>query len=155
MTNELVREVKKVVIYVTREIEGELQVLVFDHLKYPEVSPQVPSGTVESGEDILVAAKRELFEESGLKLEQEFHYLGSYEYFKSQVNQLQLRNHFLVFSKDLANEWTHAVTGSGVDQNLEFKYYWLPLLLAQATLQVGLGDGLAYFAEKINNYRNQ
>lgn len=84
-------------------------------MKYPEVSPQVPSGTVEKNEDILFCAKRELFEASGLNLRREFQFLGVYEYYKNHANQLQERNHFLVFENTLGDGCTHIVTGAGVD----------------------------------------
>ena len=44
------------------------QLLVFDHADHPEAGVQVPAGGVEAGEVPAQAAVRELFEESGLTL---------------------------------------------------------------------------------------
>lgn len=43
----------------------------------------MPSESVEEGENVLEAAKRELFEESGLVTSSEFKFLGSYQFYKS------------------------------------------------------------------------
>lgn len=144
-----VKRVKKAVIYVLRKQKSVLEVLVFDHIEFPDVNPQVPSGTVEQDELPVAAAKRELFEESGLKPAHEFNFLGSYDYFKSHLNQMQERHHFAVSGKGLLNEWTHSVSGSGNDKDLKFKFYWLPVETAKESLQTGLGEGLKLFVTKV------
>jgi len=39
-----------VVVYVTRVVDGLVQVLVFDHRDVPEAGTQVPAGGVHAGE---------------------------------------------------------------------------------------------------------
>ena len=143
------RNVRKAVVYAIRK-KGTLEVLVFDQIKYPEVNPQVPSGTIEAGEDIFSGAQRELHEESGIELaNNSLSLLGSYTLYKDHLKQFQERFVFFVNGQTLPESWIHKVTGSGVDQDLEFEYYWMPVEKAKTDLQVGLGDGLKFFSEKI------
>jgi 8-oxo-dGTP pyrophosphatase MutT (NUDIX family) len=144
-----IKTVKKVLVYALRKRE-ELEVLVFDHVKYPEVSPQLPAGTVEKDEDILEAAKRELFEESGVQVIGELKFLGNYTFYKELSNQYHDR-HIFVFNGDGISEgWVHTVTGKGEDEHLQFNYYWLPVFIAQDKLQANLGDGFKLFGNKIS-----
>lgn len=128
-----------------------MEVLVFDHVKYMEVSPQLPSGTVEPDEDIKAAALRELEEESGLSPKTDLHFIDRYIFFKTYNQQYQERNIFVLSDPSIPETWTHIVTGQGQDQNLEFRYYWLPLEIAKAKLQANLADGFTMFSEKINS----
>lgn len=140
--------ISKVVIYVVRETSGFPEVLVFDHVKYPEVSPQVPAGTVEPGENLTVAARRELSEEAGVSRLKEFKFLGSYVFYKDSSQQFQERNFFVVRDNSLADGWIHSVTGSGVDKDLEFRYYWLPFDTAIVDLKADYGAGIALYLTK-------
>lgn len=146
--NSQPRTVQKVLIYALRR-RDELEVLVFDHAQYPKVSSQVPAGTVEHGEDTLIAAKREFFEESGVAITRGLKFIGNYTFFKESANQYHDRHIFIFDGVDLPENWTHTVTGQGEDEHLEFKYYWLPVSIAQDKLQAHLGDGFNMFAEKI------
>lgn len=56
---------QKVAILVTRPGPSGQEVLVFEHVEVA-AGVQVPAGTVEPGEDVRVAALRELAEESGI-----------------------------------------------------------------------------------------
>lgn len=143
------KPVQKVVIYALRRRNDILEVLVFDHVKFMEVSPQLPSGTVETDEDIKISAKRELLEESGILPKEDISYLGSYVFYKHFNDQFQERYIFALCDDSIPEKWTHAVTGEGDDQNLEFRYYWLPVSVAKDKLQANLGDGLLFFAEDI------
>jgi len=145
----VLRNVRKAVVYAVRNSKG-LEVLVFDQIKYPEASPQVPSGTIEINEDIFAGARRELHEESGIELSSDsLSLLGSYTMYKDHLKQFQERFVFLFDGRNLPDRWIHKVTGTGVDQNLEFEYYWMLVSEAKSRLQVNLGDGLEFFSEKI------
>ena len=54
-------------------------VLVFDHADVPDAGVQVPAGGVEAGETPAEAARRELWEESGLTLSTP-HFLAAYRW---------------------------------------------------------------------------
>jgi 8-oxo-dGTP pyrophosphatase MutT (NUDIX family) len=54
--------------YITREVESDLELLVFRHVHFPEAGVQVPGGTVDPDEEPEAAVWREVMEESGLFL---------------------------------------------------------------------------------------
>ena len=68
--------VQKVTAFITRERNGVKELLVFKH---PTAGIQIPAGTVEKGEDIETAVKREVYEETGLQLVEIEVYLGCFE----------------------------------------------------------------------------
>lgn len=55
---------RKVIAYITRGRGGETRLLVFEHVDNPDAGVQVPKGTVEPGETLENAARREVREES-------------------------------------------------------------------------------------------
>jgi 8-oxo-dGTP pyrophosphatase MutT (NUDIX family) len=57
------KKIQKVYAYITSP-EGQL--LVFEHVDFPEAGVQVPGGTVEVGESVDAAVIREAEEETGL-----------------------------------------------------------------------------------------
>jgi 8-oxo-dGTP pyrophosphatase MutT (NUDIX family) len=67
------RSVEKVTAFVTREWEGERQLLLFEH---PNAGVQIPAGTVEEGESPEQAVLREAAEETGLEGFSVLRYLG-------------------------------------------------------------------------------
>ena len=68
--------VQKITAFIVRERGGVKEVLVFKHLT---AGVQIPAGTVEKGEDLETAVKREAYEETGLKLVEIEEYLGCIE----------------------------------------------------------------------------
>ena len=68
--------IQKVTAFIVRERCGVKELLVFKH---PTAGIQIPAGTVESGEDIETAVKRETYEETGLQLVEIENYLGCFE----------------------------------------------------------------------------
>ena len=68
--------VQKVTAFIVRERDSVKELLVFKH---PTAGIQIPAGTVEAGEDIEIAVKREAYEETGLKLVEIEEYLGCIE----------------------------------------------------------------------------
>jgi len=67
------RIIEKVTAFVTREWEGERQLLLFEH---PNAGVQIPAGTVEAGESPEQAVLREAAEETGLTGFSTLRYLG-------------------------------------------------------------------------------
>ena len=57
--------VDKVAAFVTRKRNGVKELLLFRH---PRAGVQIPAGTVEDGESLKTALKREVYEETGLRL---------------------------------------------------------------------------------------
>ncbi|HET6312761.1 MAG TPA: NUDIX domain-containing protein, partial [Chloroflexia bacterium] len=55
---------RKAIAYITREVEGRKQLLVFTHRDNPEAGVQVPAGTAHEGEDIEATLFREVEEET-------------------------------------------------------------------------------------------
>ena len=68
--------IEKVTAFVTREWEGERQLLLFQH---PNAGVQIPAGTVEKGESPEQAVLREAAEETGLTGFSILRYLGCAE----------------------------------------------------------------------------
>ena len=68
--------VQKVTAFIVRERNGVKELLVFKH---PTAGIQIPAGTVEKGEDIETAIKREVYEETGLQSIEIENYLGCFE----------------------------------------------------------------------------
>ena len=68
--------VQKVTAFIVRERNGVKELLVFKH---PTAGVQIPAGTVEKGEDIETAVRRETYEETGLQFVEIENYLGCFE----------------------------------------------------------------------------
>ena len=68
--------IQKVTAFIVRERNGVKELLVFKH---PTAGVQIPAGTVEKGEDIETAVKRETYEETGLQSVKIESYLGCFE----------------------------------------------------------------------------
>ena len=68
--------VQKVTAFIIRERNGIKELLVFKH---PTAGIQIPAGTVEADENIETAAKRETYEETGLRFVEVESYLGCFE----------------------------------------------------------------------------
>ena len=68
--------VQKVTAFILRERNGIKELLVFKH---PTAGIQIPAGTVEEGEAIETAVKRETYEETGLQFVEIKNYLGCFE----------------------------------------------------------------------------
>jgi GrpB-like predicted nucleotidyltransferase (UPF0157 family)/8-oxo-dGTP pyrophosphatase MutT (NUDIX family) len=142
------KPVRKAVIYALKNTAAP-QVLVFDHVQYPEVSPQVPAGTIDPNETPAKGAHREFLEETGFQLKDPLTFLGSYVFHKAQSDQFHERFCFAIRGDTLPESWTHEVTGSGEDQRMAFRYYWLPIAEATDRLQAHLGNGLVFFNETL------
>jgi putative (di)nucleoside polyphosphate hydrolase len=104
---------------------------------------KVPAGTVETGEEIAQALLREVREESGLIFNKFGTYLGRFEWFREDRNELHFRNVFQLPALDFVEEeWLHTVTGRGDDNCLKFRYYWLSIQQAKLVLAAEQGTYL-------------
>ena len=134
------RRVLKVLAYVTRMNAGTREVLVFEHCDFPEAGIQVPAGTVETGEELESAAKREVLEESGLRISCDGKLIGTFEFERVDRDEIHLRNvfHFELVA-GMPDSWIHTVSGKGEDKDLRFKFYWLPVAVALEDLAAHQG----------------
>ena len=118
----------KVIAYITRERGGETQLLVFEHVDFPDAGVQVPKGTVEPGETLESAARREVREESGLTELDGLEFIGQIT--QTAFGAAEEWNFFALRADgNIADceTWTHRVRGRGEDEGMRFRYYWVPL----------------------------
>ena len=124
-----VRFRRKVVVYAT----WNQHLLVFSEPDFPELGLQVPGGTVETGEDIEMAARREFTEETGLAAPPVFDRLGEALYsfesenFETGATRFEhLRTYFhttLDHAPATPWEWTEATPdGSGPPIRMAFSF---------------------------------
>lgn len=140
----MAKQVEKVVAYVIRNQGSFREILVFEHLDHPDAGIQVPAGTVQENEAVEAALLREVKEEAGLEFTKPNKYLGKFEYFRKDRNELHLRNVFIIEPQEkLANEWIHIVESSDEDKSLRFKFYWLEFENAAKVLAVDQGKYLS------------
>lgn len=113
---------QKVWTYVLREHAQDIELLVFDHIDV-DAGVQIPAGTVESNEDIKVAGKRELMEEAGIRASAFTRIAVIERNWHGQDVQAHLLAAWAL--PDTADEWIHQVTGTGEDEGMRFRLYWL------------------------------
>lgn len=116
--------VEKVYAYVTRSNADAKTVLAFRH-PHPDGGVQVPKGTVEAGEAPREAVVRELGEESGLEATESVEHFESDEWSNPTEPRTYRRHFFHVVVTEARDEWTHRVTGSGPDEGMTFRYFWV------------------------------
>lgn len=134
----------KVLVYIFRVTDLANEILVFTHRDMPEAGIQVVGGTVENGEDLICALRREIFEESGLILDESitFQKIGESLYQRKDRAELNLRHYFNVYTSDLKDSWSHCVESTGEDNQLLFDFFWLPVDEACLKLTGNMGEFL-------------
>lgn len=127
---------QKVYAYLVR---GE-ELLVFDHLDFPEAGTQVPGGSLEPGESIEEGALRELFEEAGV-VARPVRYLGAHPWWQESQG-LWHERHILHLEPvgPLLDEWVHVVSHGAQDKGLRFRFFWILLAEAPGRLIASLGE---------------
>jgi len=118
--------VDKVFAYITHR--GQL--LVFRHRDFPEAGIQVPSGTIEPGEDPEDAVLREAFEEtglSGLRLEA---FLGETAFAAPEIEEINRRRFYhLTCANKPPARWQHSELSpsDGSPGPIVFEFFWAAL----------------------------
>ncbi len=135
----------KVVLYVTH---GD-RVLVFTEPAYPHIKLQVPGGTVEVDEDVALAARRELAEETGLENIASMTLLETrdYEFQHNGKPHRHVRHHFHITLAGTPRErWSHWETSSSLGLGpIEFALFWMSFEQAVDELGYGFGPPLQDF----------
>lgn len=114
--------VEKAFGYITREHEGQIQVLVFEQ-NTTGAGIQIPKGTVEEGETPLEGVIREMVEETGLT-NLVVKGLIAQDYAEHYSGALQKRYFFHLTSNEVRHTWQHNPTGLN-EGNLQFTFYWI------------------------------
>jgi Uncharacterized protein conserved in bacteria len=137
--------VSKVMAYITRSGKAGKEILVFKHRDYPEAGIQVPAGTVEAGETLEAALKREIAEETGLLELPPARSLTKALVQNAAKNEWQERNVFHIEAAlALPPSWEHVVQSDGSDDGLRFSFFWIPLHDAESTLAGNQGDWINF-----------
>lgn len=120
----------KAVACVLKDIETDPKILCFVHPP-PKNDFQIPKGTVEKDEAYDIAVLRELEEESGISKCEIVNKIGVLKRIckggpnGDQKEEIQLWQMYHIEAKqDLAENWTHIVTGGGLDDGMAYKYFW-------------------------------
>jgi len=106
--------IRKAIPLITRH-EGH-EILAFEH---PLAGKQLVKGTIEAGESATDAAARELFEESGLRLEN-FAFIAA----SQGIVQGQEWVFFHHAAKGLPERWVHHCLDDG---GHDFRFFWHPI----------------------------
>jgi 8-oxo-dGTP pyrophosphatase MutT (NUDIX family) len=120
---------RKVLAYITKGQEPNLELLVFEHKDFPEAGLQVPGGTIEEDELVINALYREIFEETGL-VRDVLSFIGKihkYNYYPQGKNTVHERNIFHLNYVGEQVKWEHRVVSDGQDNGLIFKFRFEPI----------------------------
>jgi 8-oxo-dGTP pyrophosphatase MutT (NUDIX family) len=138
---------QKVYAYLIRRTETGPELLVFDHVDFPEAGTQVPGGTLDPGERPEAAVLRELFEESGVDGARLVRRLGAFPWWAEELAVWHERHLFhLEPTGDLPDGWVHIVSAGEGDKGLRFRCFWIPLAEAKERLIANMG---AYWTEEM------
>ncbi len=134
------KKIEKVLAYILRKSKNSFEVLVFEHVDYPEAGIQVPAGTVLLNESLNDAVLREVREETGIQGAEIQKHLGCFEYFREDRQEMHMRNVYqLTTNQELPTNWIHHVISHDEDNKLKFKCYWMTISSAQNALAAEQG----------------
>ena len=124
--------------------------LAFSEPDFPHIPLQVPGGSVEPGEDLAFAARREFLEETGLEPAADFEkfFVFTYEWPHSTASQTRFHQRHcftLQLPDDLPETWDHferhASSGAAP---IRFRFQWLPRHRAQQSLGWGMSPAVKH-----------
>lgn len=105
-------------VFRTCDRSQQLEILLFQH---PAQDIQFVKGTVEDSEDLLSASIRELWEESGLKVDQQ--QLKFFKHFRFEAHQQEWFVYW-TFVQELRDGWSWQTMD---DYGHQFKFFWCSL----------------------------
>lgn len=128
--------------YVTRDVPGGRELLVFDHRDHPEAGTQVPAGGVDPGELLTDAVCREIMEETGVAAVTLGAALAVQQRPHPHTVQPRVTVFFHVLTTETRDTWTHTVAGQEGDQDhgLVFRCYFIPVQQAAGLLADNQGE---------------
>jgi 8-oxo-dGTP pyrophosphatase MutT (NUDIX family) len=115
--------VPKVCAYLTRW-DGT-QLLVFRGPGHDGL--QVPKGTVEPGESLATALRREIAEESGLSIDSASRVASDVWTRRVGPVKKYVRHFYHTDIDESRDRWDHVVTGHGDERGETFEYFWVDL----------------------------
>lgn len=105
------------------------QLLVLDHVNQPDLSMQIPGGTVEAGESPVVAAIREAEEETGLTSLKLKTFLGDFRKDLSSLGRAETIHAYfyhLEVMEPPAQRWQHSeMDAHNQADPILFELYWV------------------------------
>jgi ADP-ribose pyrophosphatase YjhB (NUDIX family) len=113
---------RRVVAYITRVREGQMELLVFEDPKHPHTGVQVPAGRLDPDEGFEAGLLREIAEEAGLERVRVVRELAGFE--DHYPSRYENHGFQLVLEAHSPDEWVHVVRGSGDDAGLVFRFRW-------------------------------
>ena len=112
---------RKVFVYAVRRVRERRELLVFE--SHDEPGFEVPKGSIESGESLAEAARRELREEAGLDIDAaRLDILGTVPWEGEMHTFVRTE-----LSSEIPDRFDHIVTGTGIDAGLRYAFSWLPI----------------------------
>ncbi|MBD8036962.1 NUDIX domain-containing protein [Solibacillus sp. A46] len=115
--------IKKSYGYITRQVNGKTQILVFQH-PVKEAGIQIPKGTVKHGEMPVDAVKREMEEETGLSNFPAIHYLID-DFWENDDGVIHHRYFYRINIDKTQDEWNYKPTGGGAEDGKVFRFFWV------------------------------